>query len=100
MLINDAVKQLQDDANLEEIYSSDELIKRKSYALNVFAHVTRNVQGKEALKIKKSAETRETAGFLLNLLNAAKAGKMTENDMTVLKNAVVVETTAQTVSNE
>lgn len=97
MLVNDAVEMLQDDKELEEIYDSDELIKRKNYVLNVFAHVTRHVQGKEALAIKKHAEGRETAGFLMNLLNSAKAGRMGTDDLTVLENSITVEplTTAE-----
>ena len=93
MLVNDAVSMLQDDKELEDLYTSDEMVKRKTYALNVFAHVTRHVQGKEALKIKKHAEGRETAGFLMNLLNRAKAGKVSESDMAVLENAVTVDAT-------
>lgn len=91
--MNDAVEMLQDDKELEEIYSSDELVKRKSYALNVFAHVTKHVQGKEAIKIKKHAEGRETAGFLMNLLNAAKAGQLNEQDMTIMESSITVEPT-------
>ena len=93
MLTNDAVRMLQDDQELEDIYDSDQLIKRKTYVLNVFAHVTRHVQGKEALKIKKQGENRETAGFLMHLLGMAKAGKLDPNDMTVLKSAVAPQPT-------
>lgn len=85
MLVNDAVDMLQNDKEMEDLYTSDELVKRKSYALNVFAHVTRNVQGKEGLRIKRQGEARETAGFLMNLLQRAKAGKIAETEMTVLK---------------
>ena len=85
MLINDAVSMLQDDKEMEDMYSSDELVKRKMYVLNVFAHVTRNVQGKENLRIKKQAENRETANFLINILNRAKSGKMSVDDIDALK---------------
>lgn len=90
LLINDAVDMLQRDKELEEIYTSDELIKRKSYAVNVFAHVTRNVQGKEALKIKRQAEGRETTNFLMGIMSRAVAGKITPEEISVLKGAVTI----------
>lgn len=89
LLLNDAMQQLQNDQEIEEIYSSDELMKRKTYVLNVFSHITRKVQGKEALKIKRQGEARETAGFLMNILNRATAGRLSENDMTTLKSSVI-----------
>lgn len=89
MLLNDAMHQLQNDQEIEEIYTSDELIKRKAYVLNVFSHITKKVQGKEGLRIKKQAEGRETAGFLMNLINRAVAGRVSEDDMTTLQSAII-----------
>lgn len=86
-LLNDAMQMLRDDQELEEIYTSDELMKRRSYVVNVFAHATRLVHGKAALMLKASEEKRNTAGFLMSLLARATAGQMTEEEMGVLKSS-------------
>lgn len=86
-LLNDAMQMLTDDQQLEEIYTSEELLKRRSYILNVFSHATKLVHGKAALMLKASAEKRDTAGFLMNLLSRASAGKVTDEEMIVLKSA-------------
>lgn len=86
-LLNDAMQMLRDDQELEDIYTSEELIKRRSYVVNVFAHATRLVHGKAALMLKASEEKRNTAGFLMNILARASAGKMTDDEMGLLKSA-------------
>jgi len=86
-LINDAMQMLRDDQELEEIYDDETLIKRKNYVVNVFAHVTRLVHGKAALMLKASEEKRNTAGFLMSLLSRATAGKMSDEEMNLLKSA-------------
>ena len=86
-LLNDAMQMLRDDQELDEIYDTDELIKRRSYIVNVFAHATKLVHGKAALMLKASEEKRNTAGFLMNLLSRATAGKMSDEEMGLLKSA-------------
>jgi len=84
-LTNDALQMLQDDQALQEIYTSDELMKRRSYIVNVLSHVTKMVHGKAALALKASQEKRENASFLMNLLAKASAGKMSEEEMALLE---------------
>jgi len=91
-LLNDATQMLRDDQELEEIYDGETLIKRRNYIVNVFAHVTRLVHGKAALMLKASEEKRNTAGFLMGLLSRATAGKMTEEEMNLLKGAYTPNT--------
>lgn len=84
-LINDAFTMLKEDQNLEEVYSSDELIKRRSYILNVMSHVTNLVFKKQELMLKANAEKRETANFLINIVREATAGKVSSEDISLLK---------------
>ena len=84
-LLNDAMQMLRDDQVLEEIYDDDTLIKRRNYIVNVFAHATRLVHGKAALLLKASEEKRSNAGFLISLLSRASSGKMTDEEMSLLK---------------
>lgn len=86
-LVNDALQMLRDDQALDEIYESDELIKRKNYIVNVFGHVTKLVHGKAALMLKASQEKRENAGFLMELLGKASAGKMTVEEINALRSS-------------
>ncbi|KKT20046.1 MAG: hypothetical protein UW02_C0002G0038 [Candidatus Nomurabacteria bacterium GW2011_GWB1_43_7] len=86
-LLNDAMQMLRDDQELEEIYDDETLIKRRNYIVNVFAHATRLVHGKAALMLKASEEKRNTAGFLMSLLSRATAGKMSDEEMGLLKSA-------------
>lgn len=91
-LLNDAMQILKEDQELEEIYTSEELMKRRSYVVNVFSHATRLVHGKAALLLKASEEKRNTAGFLMSLLAKATAGKMSDEEMNLLKTAYVPKT--------
>ena len=86
-LLNDAMQMLRDDQELDDIYTTEELIKRRNYVVNVFSHATRLVHGKSALMLKASEEKRNTASFLMSLLARATAGTMTEDEMNLLKTA-------------
>lgn len=94
-LINDALQMLRDDQHLEELYSDEVLLKRRNYIINVFAHTTRQVHGKAALMLKASQEKRENAGFLMELLAKATAGKMTDEEMSVLNGAYAQKSPVQ-----
>lgn len=87
-LLNDAMGILKGDQESGDAFEEEILIKRRSYVLNVFNYVTRAVQGKEALKIKSNAEKRETLGFLTALINRSTAGKITPDEMQLLKQSV------------
>ena len=84
-LMNDAMNILQKDQVQEELYDDETIIKRRHYVLNVFNYVMRAVQNKQALNIRVKAEQRETAGFLMDLVRRSTAGKITDNEMTLLK---------------
>lgn len=86
-LMNDALQMLQNDQELEDIYTNEELMKRRSYIINVFSHATKLVHGKAALMLKASAEKRDTAGFLMGLLARATAGKISDKEISVLRSA-------------
>lgn len=88
-LVNDALSMLRNDQELEEIYDSDELIRRRTYVVNVFAHVTRSVHKKAELMLKASQEKRETAGFLMDLMRSAAAGKLTQEQIDLMKSSTV-----------
>lgn len=87
-LLNDAMGILKRDQENEDSYDEEILVKRRSYILNVFNYITRAVQGKEALKLKSNADKRETLGFLTTLINRSTAGKITDEEMTLLKRSV------------
>lgn len=87
-LLNDAMGILKRDQDSEDAYEEEILIKRRNYVLNVFNYVMRAVHGKEALKIKSNAEKRETFGFLTALINRSTAGKITDEEMELLKQSV------------
>lgn len=84
-LINDALQTMRDTQELEDVYSTEELIKRKNYVLNVMAHTTRLVHGKAALMLKASEEKRNNASFLMDLLAKASSGTMSQAEMDMLK---------------
>lgn len=86
-LLNDAIQMLTDDQQLEEIYTNEELMKRRGYIINVFSHTTKLVHGKAALLLKASAEKRDTANFLMSLLSRATSGKISDKEIDVLKSA-------------
>jgi hypothetical protein len=86
-LINDAMSILKSDQDNEELYKDEIIVKRRNYVLNVFNHVTKSVHGKEALRLKSNTGRRETMGFLMNLMNLATAGKISNNDLAILKNS-------------
>lgn len=96
-LLNDAMQMLQDDRELEDIYDNETLMKRRSYIVNVFSHATKLVHGKAALMLKASAEKRDTAGFLMNLLARATAGKVSDEEINVLKSAYAPKQNEQAV---
>lgn len=87
-LLNDAMNLLKRDQEDEGIYNEEIIVKRRNYILNVFNYVTRAVQGKEALKLKSNADKRETFGFLTALINRSTAGKITPDEMSLLKQSV------------
>lgn len=84
-LINDAAQMLRDDQDLDEIYDTDELIKRRTYIVNVLAHTTRLVHGKAALLLKASQEKRENANFMMNLIAKATSGNLSDEEMGMLE---------------
>lgn len=84
-LLNDAMQMLRDDQELEEVYGDEMLIKRRNYVVNVFSHATKLVHGKAALMLKASADKRDTASFLMNLLSKATAGTLTDSEVGVLE---------------
>ncbi|KKM77142.1 hypothetical protein LCGC14_1373070 [marine sediment metagenome] len=89
-ILNDALQMLRDDQELDEIYTDETLIKRRNYIVNVFAHVTRLVHGKAALMLKASEEKRSNVGFLISLLSRASSGKMTDEEMKLLKTSYTI----------
>lgn len=87
-LLNDAMNLLKRDQESEDAYDEEILVKRRNYILNVFNYVTRAVHGKEALKLKSNADKRETLGFITDLINRSTAGKITPDEMQLLKQSV------------
>lgn len=84
-LMNDAMNILKNDQVREELYDDEIIVKRRHYVLNVFNFVMRAVHTKQALLIKGRAEKRETAGFLMDIVRRSTAGKITPEEMVLLK---------------
>lgn len=84
-LLNTALEKLKDPEVEDELFDEKTKLKRATFALNVFKEITKKVQGKQALAIKASAEGREKAGFLMNLLQMAQAGKLTAEHMALIR---------------
>ncbi|MBI3231531.1 MAG: hypothetical protein HYZ51_00390 [Candidatus Doudnabacteria bacterium] len=87
-LLNDAMGILKKDQEDEEVYDEDIIVKRRNYVLNVFNYVTKSVHGKEALNLKSNSDKRETFGFLMTIMDRASAGKLTDDEMELLKQTV------------
>lgn len=86
-LLNDAMSILKKDQADEELYEDEIIVKRRNYVLNVYNYVTRSSHSKEALRLKSNAEKRETMGFLMDLMSRATAGKMTDEELDLLKHS-------------
>jgi hypothetical protein len=84
-LLNDALSILKKDQEEEDLYEDEIIVKRRNYVLNVYNYVTRSAHNKEALRLKSNSEKRETMGFLMDLMSMATAGKLTDEDMALLK---------------
>lgn len=84
-LLNDAMHQLRNDQENEEMFESDELMRRKNYGLQVFSHVTKMVHGKAAILLKASQEKRENANFIMDLMKKSTSGEMSVEDIQALK---------------
>jgi hypothetical protein len=87
-LLNDALGILKQDQESEESYEDEIIVKRRNYVLNVFNYVMRASHGKQVLNIKTNAEKRETADFMMTLLNRAAAGKLTDKEMEMLRASI------------
>lgn len=92
-LANDAIQTLRDTQDREEYFDDEVVVKRKQYALNVFAYVTKAAHSKTALKIKMQGEARESAGFMLDLIRRATAGNLSKEEVDMLRGSVRVEIT-------
>lgn len=90
-LMNDAMGILKSDQMNEDLYDDEVLIKRRTYVLNVFNYVMRAVTAKEALVIKRQQEKRETAGFLMDLIRRSTAGRITPDEMSLLKQSFTIK---------
>jgi len=84
-LMNDAMNILKNDQVKEELYDDEIIVKRRHYVLNVFNFVMRAVHTKQALAIKSQTEHRETTGFLMDIVRRSTAGKITPEEMVLLK---------------
>lgn len=88
-LINDAMGILKKDQEMGEDYFEDELlVKRRKYVLDVFKYVGDSVNKKEALRLKKAQGQRETASFMMDLLRASTAGKISDEQMELIRDSV------------
>lgn len=87
-LANDAMETLRDTQEREELFEDEIVVKRKQYALNVFAYITKAAHSKAALDLKRHGEARETAGFMLDILRRATAGKLSADELAMLRGSV------------
>lgn len=87
-LLNDALGILKQDQESEDSYEDDIIVKRRNYVLNVFNYVTKASHGKQSLNVKTNSEKRETASFMMTILNRATAGKLTSDEIQLLKASI------------
>lgn len=97
-LLNDALGILKRDQDAEEAYEDEIIVKRRNYVLNVFNYVMRAAHGKEALNLKSAAEKRQAAGFMIDLINRATAGNMTDEEMAMLRGSIASRSSTQDAS--
>lgn len=91
-LMNDALNILKDDQKRgEELYSDEVLIKRRKHVLAVYNFVSRNATATEAVNLKKQANARENTNFLMDLLRRSTAGKISDDEMSLLRSSVKIE---------
>lgn len=84
-LLNDAMEILKRDQESEDAYKDEIIVKRRNYVLNVFNYVMKASHSKEALNLKANADKRQTADFMMTILNRATAGKLTGEDIELLR---------------
>jgi|LSQX01.1.fsa_nt_gb hypothetical protein len=96
-LANDAMQTLRETQDREEYFDDEVVVKRKAYALNVFAYITKAAHSKAALDIKRQGEARETAGFMLDILRRANAGKLSDDELDLLRGSVRTKQHGETV---
>lgn len=85
-LLNDAEEVLASPDEMRVDKQGNEYAdttSRRKYVLAVMAHVSKMVQGKQTVKLKKGEEARNNASFLMDLLKKAQSGRM---DMAALQN--------------
>lgn len=88
ILIEDAIRSLENDQQNEELFKSDELVKRKSHYLKVFSEITKKVQGKEGLRLRRSDAAVNAGNFLTSLMDRAKTGRMSQEELAQLTGSV------------
>lgn len=71
------------DENGNEVEA--DTIKEKKYVASVLGVVTKMVQGKQTIKLKKKEEARNEASFLMDLLKKAQSGQMSEKELAALE---------------
>lgn len=89
MLVEDATKVIQ---NADDDVDDELLVKKKNYALNVARHLIAGVQKDKLIALKKNADTRDSAHFLMGLMSKAMAGKLSGDELEIL-DAVKVQDT-------
>lgn len=88
-LLDDAMDEMSQAAEeLGPESDSELMLKRKKYALNVYSTVVKTVQRDKELALKMKAEDRESAGFMLNLINSAIAGKLTPEMIALMNGSI------------
>lgn len=86
LLVDDAVGLVREEArDPDDHMGSNEFVKRRMYALNVLNHVGRTLKGKAEIRLRSAAEKRETAGFLMGIMNKALSGKISPEQLEAMK---------------
>lgn len=98
-ILNDAEELLEEANNKTYIDANGEVqkadtIKTKKYVASVVGIVSKMVQGKQSLRLKKNEDTRNNASFLMDLLKKAQSGEMNLTQIDSLKQKNINEQTA------
>jgi hypothetical protein len=99
MLVDDATKLIEEsneefeaiDAN-GGMWRRDDWekirLQKKKVALSIASEVLKGAHRHELIKIKKNAEGRETASFMMDLVRRSTAGEVSDEEMGILQTAI------------
>jgi hypothetical protein len=84
-LLIDAHSTLREASNPAEDITPRDRVGMKRYVTSILQTITTMVHGKARIMLQASSEKRENASFAVDLLQKATSGKLTSEDITLLR---------------